>query len=209
MDKLLIIGGGDLAKQICHHLSSDSKVNIIGFVDDTVRIGDKRFGQKCLGKLKDIPDLFENKAFDKLVCGIGYKHLDFRKKLFEKLSDFLFYSFVDNHSIIDKSVKLGKGIFISPGVVLEQNVCIGDNVFIYNSVSISHDSKIGANSFLAPCVAIAGFVKIGENCNIGINSTIINNLEIVDNVQTGGGTVVIENISLPGLYVGNPARFLR
>ena len=163
MDKILIIGGGDLAKQINYHLSSDPNVEVVGFVDDTMSNGEKRFNQNCLGDLKDIPKLFNQKVFDKLITGIGYNHLKFRKDLLAKLSSYSFHTFIHKESIIDKSASLGKGVFISSGVVLDQNVVIGDNVFLYNSVCIAHDSVIGDNCFLSPGVSIAGFVIIGEN----------------------------------------------
>lgn len=209
MDKILVIGGGDLAKQINHHLSNDPGVEVVGFVDDTIANGEKKFNQNCLGDLKDIPQLFNQKVFDKLIIGIGYNHLKFRQDLSIKLSSYSFYTFIHKDSSVDKSAQLGNGVFISPGVVLDQNVVIGNNVFIYNSVTVSHDSIIGDNCFLSPCSAIAGFVKVGNNCNIGINTTIIDNIRITGNTRTGGGSVIIKDILISGLYVGNPARFVK
>ena len=56
---------------------------------------------------------------------------------------------------------------------------------------------------------MAGFVDIKEQCIIGINSIIIDNISITEGTRTGGGTVVIKNIEEKGLYVGNPARFIK
>ena len=113
MNNILIIGGGDLAKQINHHLSGEPYVSVVGFVDDTLKFGQTRFEKKCVGALKDIPTLFANKAFDQLICGIGYKHLNFRKKLFESLRRYSFYTFVHNNAITDKSAKLASMTLIS------------------------------------------------------------------------------------------------
>ena len=55
---------------------------------------------------------------------------------------------------------------------------------------------------------MAGFVNIKVQCTIGINP-IIDNISITEETRTGGGTVVIKNIEEKGLYVGNPARFIR
>lgn len=54
-----------------------------------------------------------------------------------------------------------------------------------------------------------GFVNIKEQCIIGINSIIIDNISITEGTRIGGGTVVIKNIEEKGLYVGNPARFVK
>ena len=116
---------------------------------------------------------------------------------------------IHSSSYVDSSCKIGKGVFILPGCVLDRNVELKDNVLLNTGSVISHDSVVSAHTFLSPAVKIAGFVNIGECCNIGINTTIIDNIEIVANSQTGGGTVVIKNITEPGLYVGNPAKFIR
>jgi len=207
--KILIIGSGDLAFQINHYLKEDLQTQIVGFVDDFMPVGKQKFNKKCLGNLSDLEQLYSKKIYDKLVCAIGYKHLKFRQELFRKLKKIPFYTFIHKSAIIESSVHLGQDVFICPGVFLGPNVSVHDHVFIYNSVSISHDSIIGSNTFISPNVCVAGFTKIGSSCKLGINTTIIDNINIADNVKTGGGTVVINNLNQSGLYVGNPARFLK
>lgn len=211
MEKILIIGGGELSKQISHYVTFfDSKAQIIGYVDDTIAVGTVKFDKISLGNLNDIPDLYSSGKFDSLIIGIGYKHLQFKQILFEQFTEkYPFYSFIHPNSYIDNKALVGRGVVICPGVVIDQRAVIEDNVFLYNSVSIAHDSKVGAHSFIAPNVAVAGFVAVGKCCNLGINTTVIDNIKIHDNVQTGGGTVITKNIEQSGLYVGNPARFIR
>jgi acetyltransferase-like isoleucine patch superfamily enzyme len=50
--------------------------------------------------------------------------------------------------------------------------------------------------------------NIGNNVSIGSNATILA-VNICDNVVIGAGAVVTKNIDKPGIYAGNPARFLR
>ena len=207
--RVLIIGSGDLAQQINHYLIKDPSVQVIGFVDDFVGIHEVKFNQNCLGNIDSISKLYQENIFDMLICGIGYKNLTFRDNLFASLNSIPFYTFIHKSVIIDDSVAVGSDVFICPGTVIEQRTIVGDHVFIYNSVSISHDSFIGPNTFISPSVSIAGFSKVGARCNLGINTTIINNISITDDVQTGGGTVVVKDITRRGLYVGNPARFLK
>ena len=76
-------------------------------------------------------------------------------------------------------------------------------------VVVAHDTEIGRNTFLSPAVAIAGFVKIGSACIVGLNASVIDNVHIQSGTQIGAGTVVIRSIEKSGLYVGNPARFVR
>ena len=89
------------------------------------------------------------------------------------------------------------------------DVNVESNVLINVGCTIAHDSSVGKHTFLSPRVSIAGFVNVGDRCNIGINATIIDNISIMNNVQIGGGAVVISHVKKEGLYVGNPARFIR
>jgi sugar O-acyltransferase (sialic acid O-acetyltransferase NeuD family) len=208
--KLAIVGSGDLGQLIAHHAKNSCGYQIVGFFDDYLEKNTVVGNGKILGKIDEIIDIFENKLFDTLAIGIGYKYFSLRIELFNKYKSVIPFDNIIHPSVyIDKSVVLGSGIIIFPGCVLDIGVVVNDNVLLNTGCIIAHDSNVGAHSFISPGVCIAGFVKIGCSCFIGINTTIIDNLTIVDNTQTGGGTVVIKNINKPGLYVGNPARLVR
>jgi acetyltransferase-like isoleucine patch superfamily enzyme len=49
---------------------------------------------------------------------------------------------------------------------------------------------------------------IGNNVSIGSNATILP-VRICDNTVIGAGAVVTKDIERPGIYAGNPARFLK
>jgi sugar O-acyltransferase (sialic acid O-acetyltransferase NeuD family) len=210
MKKLAIIGSGDLGQLIAHHAAQDSGYEVIGFFNDFAAKGSLVHNKPILGGTKEIVELFEQKIFDYLMVGVGYQHFNFRKNIFNQFKGRIpFANIIHRSAYIDSSCRLGEGIFILPGTVLDYNVLLEDNVLLNTACTIAHDSKVGMHSFLSPRVAVAGFVNIGSCCNIGINTSIIDNIEIVDEVQTGGATVVIKNLEKAGLYVGNPARFIR
>jgi acetyltransferase-like isoleucine patch superfamily enzyme len=50
--------------------------------------------------------------------------------------------------------------------------------------------------------------RIGNRVSIGSNATILP-VSICDGVVIGAGAVVTRSIETPGIYAGNPARFLR
>lgn len=210
MKKLAIIGAGHLGQLIAHHTSQLRDHTLVGFFDDTRQPGNAVAGKPVLGRVDDVQSFYDKKIFDCVVIGIGYKHFNFRKELFVRLSQNIpFTNIIHPSAYVDPSCKLGSGIFILPGCTLDHNVTIHDNVLINTGSVIAHDSTVHAHSFLSPAVTVAGFVSVGECCNIGINTTIIDNILIAANTQTGGGTVVIKNLEIPGLYVGNPARLIR
>ena len=207
MRNLLIAGSGDLAQLMAYHARYNGNYNVIGFLDDFKVKDTFEYGLPIIGNIKDAEKLFKAKVFDELIIGIGYKHLKFRKSLFNQLVDIIpMANIIHSSGYIDKSVKIGTGNFILPGCTLDSGVEIGNNVVLNTGVTIAHDSKINSHIFVGPAVQIAGKVVIEEGCFIGIGSTIIDNIKINQDIQLGGGAVVINNLNEKGLYFGVPAK---
>lgn len=120
---------------------------------------------------------------------------------------------------------LGDGVFIGPfcevqkGVVVGARTRIQSHSFICELVTIGNDCFIGHGTmFVNDRFAGGGPARgdttkweetnIGDRVSIGSNATIMP-VEICDDVVIGAGAVVTRPITLPGIYAGNPARFLR
>lgn len=210
MKKLAIIGAGDLGFQIAYHALNDNHYNPVGFFDDKFEKGTIVNNLPILGNLDAIEQSYCDNSFDFLIIGIGYQHLGLRETLFDKFYNKVpFGNMIHSSAYIDKSCEIGKGVVIYPGCLLDMKVHISNNVLINVGSVIAHDTIIQSHSFLAPSTRLAGYINIGKKVNLGIGSTVIDNISICNNVRTGGGTVVTKNISIPGLYVGAPARFIR
>lgn len=208
MNRIAIIGAGDMGQQIAH-MGLINGYNIVGYFDDYHNIGNVIAGLPVLGSIEDI--ITKKDKFDSIVIGIGYKHFNVRKQLYEWLVAENIYrqNIIDKRAIVDETAEVGDGSIVMSNVILDKGVRIGANVFVNIGSTIAHDSFIGNHSFVAPRVAIAGFTRIGE-CNfLGINSTVIDNITTADNVFIGGGGVVIKSIEEEGLYVGVPVRRIR
>jgi sugar O-acyltransferase (sialic acid O-acetyltransferase NeuD family) len=210
MKKLAIIGSGDLAQQISLHVESDKQFEVVGYFDDFKESGFRIMNASILGQIKDITRLYKDGIFDELLIGVGYRHMNFRKDLFERYNGSIpFATIIDSTCIIDPTCSIAKGAVLYPGSIIDQYVNINENVLVNLGCCISHNSEIGAHSFLSPRVAIGGFSTIGELSVLGINSTIIDNISIAAGTQIGGGAVVINNIEKRGVYVGNPVKHIR
>jgi|ERR1700757_1478864 len=210
MNKLLaIIGSADLGQLIAHHAKSSS-YEIVGYYDDFSSNKFNVDGLPILGKISDVLKDYQAQKFDCLIVAIGYKHMEFRKSVFESFKNKIpFGSVIHPTTNMDKSCEIGEGCFILPGCVLDRNVKLHDNVLLNTGCILAHDSEIFAHSFLSPAVKIAGFSKVGECCNIGINTTIIDNVIISDYIQTGGGAVIVNSLKERGLYIGCPAKRIK
>lgn len=208
MKKLAIIGSGDLGFQIAYHAKFDGNFEIAGFFDDFETPGNIKHGHSILGKTDDIEEAFKKGKFDCLLVAIGYKHLQFRHRIFERFYRKIpFANLIHSSSYVDPSCILGEGVVIYPGCTLDMNCRIGNNVLLNAGCVIAHDSEIGSHCFLSPAVNVAGFVKVEPLVNLGIGTVVIDNINIKSQVRTGAGAVVINNLDTPGLYVGIPAEF--
>ena len=207
MRRIGIIGAGDLGQLIAYHAINDSGFEVVGFFDDTLTSGTLINNIKVLGNINDITYAYANKMFDGLMIAIGYKHMDFRKSIFDKYNkDIPFASIVHSSCYIDPSCSIGKGVFILPGTTLDKGCVIGNNVLLNTGVVIAHDSTVKEHSFIAPAVKIAGFTTVGAKCFIGINATILNNLSVCDEVLIGAGGLVNKSINIQGTYIGIPVK---
>jgi acetyltransferase-like isoleucine patch superfamily enzyme len=121
--------------------------------------------------------------------------------------------------------KIDDECFIGPFVEIQKGVRIGkrsriqSHTFICELVSIGDDCFISHGAmFINDLFAIGGpaggahhlwkSTRIGNHVSIGTNATILP-VSICDKVVVGAGAVVTKDISQAGIYVGNPARFLR
>lgn len=121
--------------------------------------------------------------------------------------------------------QIGDNTFIGPFVEIQKNVKIGSDCKIQSHTFVCELVEIGKNCFIGHGVVFINDLfenggpamgdktkwkatKIGDHVSIGSNATILP-VEICSHVVIGAGAVVTRNISIPGVYVGNPARFLK
>ena len=121
--------------------------------------------------------------------------------------------------------EIGDNCFVGPFVEIQKGVKIGNNTRIQSHSFICELVSIGNNCFIShgamfindtfaeggPAGGDASKWKktaIGNHVSIGTNATILP-VNICDNVVIGDGSVVTKNITKPGIYAGNPAKFIR
>ena len=90
---------------------------------------------------------------------------------------------------------------------------IGGGILVSHYHSVICPKKAGDNFRVGPGDVIdrdkSGCPTFGNNVYVASNSTVIGNIAVGDNVIIGAGSVVTENLPGNGVYVGNPARFLK
>jgi acetyltransferase-like isoleucine patch superfamily enzyme len=121
--------------------------------------------------------------------------------------------------------KIADNCFIGPFVEIQKKVSIGNNTKVQSHSFICELVTIGSHCFIGhgvmfindlfsaggPAMGNQSMWKptdIGDYVSIGSNATILP-VSICSNVVIGAGSVVTKNIIKPGVYIGNPAKFLR
>ncbi len=121
--------------------------------------------------------------------------------------------------------RIHEGVFIGPFVEVQSEVVIGartkvqSHSFICSLVRTGTDCFIGHGvMFINDSFTSGGPARgntdlwdqttVGDRVSIGSNATILP-VSICNDVVIGAGSVVTHDITNPGIYAGNPARFIR
>ncbi|MBC7439932.1 MAG: acetyltransferase [Flavobacterium sp.] len=205
MSKILaILGAGELGKQIANFALKDNHYDKVCFYDDC------NVGEEINGNTNQLINDFNSKIFDELIIGIGYNHLKVREEKYIYLKNKLkFGKIIHSSCWVDESAIIEDGCVIYPKCVIDKKVIIKYNTLLNLNCTIAHDTIIGSSCFLAASVSIAGFCFVENECFIGINASIRDNINIVNETIIGAGAVVLKNIINKGIYVGNPAKFIK
>lgn len=208
-DKLLIVGSGELGQQIAHYAKVSGQYRVIGFIDDFQKKNTIIGEYQILGNIDDIENIYAEGVFDKIIIGIGYKHLRKRKEIYDRLSQNIpFATIIVAPAYIDETAVIEPGTIIYPGTIIDKKAHIGPNNIINLKATIAHNSVIGSSNFIAAGAIFAGFTTLGDCNMIGIGALIKDNTSIRNDILVGMGSTVIRNLFKKGSYFGNPAKML-
>jgi acetyltransferase-like isoleucine patch superfamily enzyme len=117
------------------------------------------------------------------------------------------HSFIGPFTEIQKDVVIGAHCKVQSHSFICELVTIGDYCFIGHGVMFINDlfqegGPAAGDKTKWRCT------RIGNHVSIGSNATVLP-VAICDHVVIGAGAVVTKDIDKPGIYAGNPARFIR
>jgi acetyltransferase-like isoleucine patch superfamily enzyme len=121
--------------------------------------------------------------------------------------------------------RIGDGVFIGPFVEIQRDATIGARTRVQSHSFICELVTVGADCVIAHGVMFINdtfatgrpargdrnlwkSTRLGDRVFVGSNATILP-VEICSDVVIGAGAVVTRDIRKPGIYAGNPAKFLR
>jgi len=108
---------------------------------------------------------------------------------------------------IQRKVTIGKRTRIQSHAFVCELVEIGDDCFISHGAMFVNDLvRSGEPAYAQP--ERWKTTQLGNRVFIGTNATVLP-VTICDDVVVGAASVVTKDITKPGIYAGNPARYLR
>jgi UDP-3-O-[3-hydroxymyristoyl] glucosamine N-acyltransferase len=110
-------------------------------------------------------------------------------------------------------IRIGRNVWIGANSSIEgatfDETAIEDYVKIDDLVQIGDGAVIERKCLITAGVIISRGVRIGTESLIAPNATVRENIRIGQRVVVGTGAVVVKDLESDGVYVGNPARFLK
>ncbi len=202
MTDVIIIGAGGHARVIADIVLGQGD-RLLGFLDDNPDA--KGFcGIPVLGKIDDYP-LWPNARF---VVGIG--NAQARQKIVSRLRGVTFHTPIHPSAVISPlGTAIGPGTVIMANAVVNPGTTVGCHCILNTGSILEHDNTIGDYVHISVAAKTAGTVTVGGHTWVGIGATISNNLTVCSHCMIGAGAVVVRDISIPGTYVGVPARRLQ
>ena len=208
--KVVIFGSSGNAKVIVDIIESESKFQLIGFIDKFKSVGDEVLGYKVIGNEDSLPDLILKFGFNKGVVGIGDNFL--RCKVVEKIKklapNFQFINCIHKSAKVTNHLTIGIGNVLMPGATINASSVIFDHCILNTNSSLDHGCVMRNFSSLGPHSAVGGDCNIGEFSNVGIGASVFHGISIGRNCIIGGGSLVNKNTQPDSVYFGVPARLI-
>ena len=147
------------------------------------------------------------------IKSIGIVNVDFGENVTVIQPTNLYDCRIEDECFIGPFVEIQKGVVIGYGSKVQSHVFVCELVTIGENCVVAHGVMFINDLFKTGGPAKANRTlwkptEIGNRVSIGSNATILP-VRICDDVVIGAGAVVTHDITKPGIYAGNPARFLR
>lgn len=205
---LVMLGNGGHAKSCLdiinsfhtYSISLGGRITIGETIDDTRKITDG--GWRSLIK-----------NYDGFVLGVGQIHdPNDRMEIVRKVNQFdgKFATLISPQARVSPDVKIGDGVIIMPNANVNAGAVIRSHCIINTGAIIEHDAYVGSFCHIATGAVVNGDCKVGRRSFIGSNAVLLNEMQVCPDTTVGAGSVVTKRITESGgIYVGNPAKFLR
>jgi acetyltransferase EpsM len=205
MEKLVIVGGGELARVVIEAARAQGGWDIRGFVDpepceETVR----RLGIRRLGDDLALTSLTD----EALVLGIGaVKVSPVRERVVAKINATdRWATVIHPFTSVSPTARIAPGVVVLAGAVICSGADISEHAIINLGSKIDHDVHVGRFVHVAPQAALGGGSRVEDHAYIGMGAIIRDHVTVSAGTLVGMGAVVTEQFPPGSTLLGIPAR---
>ena len=209
MNNVILLGGGGHCRSVIDVIESTDLI-VKGVLDVQGKIGQIVCGYPIIGAIEEIQKFISPNH--KYFISVGQiDNGGTRNRLYDMVTalELELTTIIDPSAYLSNHATLGKGSIIMKCSVINANAKIGLNSIINTGAIIEHDVNIGDHCHISTASTLNGGVSVGNNCFIGSGAVILQNVEIVSNTIIGASSLVLKSISIPGIYVGCPAKKIK
>lgn len=211
MQNVVVFGASGHGSVVLDCIEKEAKYKVVGFVDSFEEKGTKVSGLTVLGSEYDLPFLIEKYQLHGGVIAVGdnWTRSVVVDKVLKIAPEFNFISVIHPSAELGKSVQIGVGSVVMPGVTINANTVIGSHCILNTNSSLDHDGFMCDFSSLAPNVCVGANFILGRGSAICLGANIIESITIGEHSVIGAGSLVVGNIADYVLVYGAPAKIIR
>lgn len=209
-ERIVLVGSGQHARVVLYNLKAQGKYEVACFLDsDESKVGCLYEGYPIAGTYDDLDTVREKYRTNKFFIAFG--NMKYRKPVFEYFvqNGWEAVNIIHPNAVVSDDSVLGKGVLIECGCLVTPNPIIGDNVVVNTGSQVNHDNIIDDHVYIASGVVLSGGVHIRENTLLDDGVVVTLGVTVPPNSIVGAGAIVTKDFKKPGVYYGNPSRFIR
>lgn len=207
LEKLVIIGNGEIAFMADQYFSIDSEYEVVAFSIGQQFIDRNTIDGRPVVPLEQLEQKYPASEVSVFVA-VGDTQLNrVRAGLFAEMKQrgYKVASYVSSRAFVWPNVTIGANCFILEDNTLQPFVSIGDNVTLWSGNHIGHRSSIEDHVFVSSHVVISGFVNIGRYTFIGVNASVGNGVTIAADNYISMCACLTQSTEPNTIYQGSPA----
>jgi sugar O-acyltransferase (sialic acid O-acetyltransferase NeuD family) len=211
MARLIIFGGGDIARLAHYYFTRDSGHEVVAFTVDEKYLQGDTFLDCPLVPFEKVTELYPPDAY-KMFVALSYARMNkLRSEKYHqtKQKGYELVSYVSTRCSFLTENPIGDNCFILEDNTIQPFVKIGNNVTLWSGNHIGHDAVIEDHCFLASHIVVSGYVRIGNHCFIGVNATLRNSITIAPETLIGAGAIIMKDTVEKGVYLPQRAELFK
>lgn len=187
--------GAIIAQSVCTLAADRQDLELVGFLNDVVPIGEIIYGVPVLGSFASWRMLPEEVQF--LAPLHKAKEMPERVSIVEALEipENRWATIIDPKSMVAADATIGRGCFIGPFASVGPGTRLGNQSIVRAGAHVSHDCTIGDFVFVGTNAVVCGFCVVRDGAYIAPGATISDRRRVGKFAVVGLGSVIMKDVS--------------